>query len=240
MKTHNGKINDGKFGIAQNDTFATENTIKVTLANGEVKDVKINNPKTDVKIQGELTPGKPVDLKISLDNINLPFSELDKIQKAQAPVMNNSTKEVENLNFSRKGDVLAASVPTDIVKTTVHYDVLALVILFGMTMFASQKIMMATNNTQNLDPAQQAMQDSMANIMPIMITGMFVFFPIPAGVLLYMIVSNIIQVGQTVIINKQIEAEEAQKSNVVSDNAILNAKKVNAKKVETAKEQVSE
>ena len=90
-------------------------------------------------------------------------------------------------------------------------DVLILIVIFGLTMYIAQKIMMASNKNQKLDPQQEAIQKSMGTMMPIMLTATFVFIPIPAGVLLYLIASNIIQVIQTIIINKQIECEEAGK-----------------------------
>jgi YidC/Oxa1 family membrane protein insertase len=48
--------------------------------------------------------------------------------------------------------------------------------------------------------------------MPVMIIFMFVIAPIPAGVLLYLVVSNIIQIVQTVVINKQLEIEDNMKA----------------------------
>ena len=53
--------------------------------------------------------------------------------------------------------------------------------------------------------------------------------PIPAGVLLYLITSNIIQILQTIIINKQIDAEQAKKKEAVNDDELKNAKKINEK-----------
>lgn len=66
--------------------------------------------------------------------------------------------------------------------------------------------------------------------MPLMIIATFVIIPIPAGVLLYLITSNIIQIAQTVIINKQIDAEQAKKKEAVNDDELKNAKKVDEKK----------
>ena len=82
---------------------------------------------------------------------------------------------------------------------------------------------------QDLDPSQAAMQKSMNMFMPIMLCGTFVFIPIPAGVLLYLISSNIVQVLQTVVINKQLEAEDEKKKAQVSDDDIANAKQIKAK-----------
>ena len=55
-------------------------------------------------------------------------------------------------------------------------------------------------------------QQSTANkITPIMITGMFLFFPLPAGVLLYMVVANIFQAFQTFLLNKESLPDNLQK-----------------------------
>jgi len=47
-------------------------------------------------------------------------------------------------------------------------------------------------------------QQATANkITPVMITGMFLFFPLPAGVLLYMVVANIFQATQTFLLTRE-------------------------------------
>ena len=75
----------------------------------------------------------------------------------------------------------------------------------------------------------------MGTFMPIMIMATFVFIPIPAGVLLYLIASNVIQVLQTVVINKQLDAEFAKKKSLkaekIDDDAVKTAKKVEVKDV---------
>ena len=67
----------------------------------------------------------------------------------------------------------------------------------------------------------------MGTFMPLMIIATFVIIPIPAGVLLYLITSNVIQIFQTVIINKQIDMEEEKKKDNVDDLELKNAKKLN-------------
>jgi len=215
MRSHAGVSGDKTFGVAEGDTFSTEKIITVYIDNKK-QEAKIKDPGKAVEIQGKIIPGEPVELKINLvDQLNLKSKELDKIQKADVPIINNATKELENITFIKKYGLLMADVKTVKVKSVFHYDVLILVILFGITMFLSQKVMTTGNKNTPADPAQQAMQESMGKMMPIMITGMFVFVPIPAGVLLYMVVSNIIQVIQTVMINKQIEAESPKKPDVI-------------------------
>jgi membrane protein insertase Oxa1/YidC/SpoIIIJ len=96
-------------------------------------------------------------------------------------------------------------------------------------MVLTQKAMMAMNKNQEIDPSQAAMQKSMNLFMPIMLCGTFVLIPIPAGVLLYLISSNIVQICQTVIINKQLDIEFAHEKEKVSDDELANAKKVEDK-----------
>ena len=75
---------------------------------------------------------------------------------------------------------------------------------FGLTLLLSQVL-----SSQGM-PANP--QQSTANkITPVMITGMFLFFPLPAGVLLYMVVANIFQAFQTFLLNKEALPENLQK-----------------------------
>lgn len=202
---------DGSFASSKNAYFNTAKTAIVYLNDGTVlNDVKFNSKKA-LKVQGDVIPGETVDFKISLDELDLKYSQLEKVNKIETVITDSTTREVENVTFTHDGDILKAQVPTVISKTNFHMDVLILIVIFGLTMYIAQKIMMASNKNQKLDPQQEAIQKSMGTMMPIMLTATFVFIPIPAGVLLYLIASNIIQVIQTIIINKQIECEEAGK-----------------------------
>ena len=229
LKTNAGISNDGILGVSKYDSFILGKTAKVYLDKETLDNVKISKPNKAIEVQGEMVPGEPVDLKVSLDNLDLKFSQLDKIQKAELTVTNMQTKESENVTSTRKNDILTATFPTKELKSQLHYDVLLLIVLFGLTMFLTQKIMMATTQTKNQDPAQAAMQKSMNTFMPIMLTATFIFIPIPAGVLLYLISSNIIQVIQTVVINKQLEKEDEQKKNKIDEDKVAKAKKVENK-----------
>ncbi|MBC7541676.1 MAG: membrane protein insertase YidC [Candidatus Sericytochromatia bacterium] len=75
-------------------------------------------------------------------------------------------------------------------KGTINWDILVMVALFGVTTWWSQKQTMSSSGPT--DPVQK----QMLVMMPIMITGTFIMFPIPAGVLLYIVFSNFLTVGQ--------------------------------------------
>lgn len=233
MQSHSGVAGDHIFGVEKNDKFTAEKVITVYKKNGSTQKAELTDPKAAVEKQGEIVPGKPVDLKVKLDAIHLPFSELDKVQKASVKVVNENTKEIETLNFSRKDSNLISQAETEAVKKVFHPDVMVLVILFAITMFASQKVMTSMTDTSSMEPAQQAMQKQMSMMMPFMITSMFIFFPIPAGVLLYLIVSNVIQVVQTWIINRQIDIENSLKPQTVTGNVPNDAKQAKAKATNT-------
>ncbi len=213
-----GISNDGVMGVSKYDTFILGKTATVYLPTETLQNVKVDKPNKALEIQGELTPGEDIDFKVSLDQLDLKFSQLDMIQKADLDITDMNTKETEKVTFIRQGGLLVASLPSKAVERSFHWDVLILIALFGLTMWLSQKLMMAQNKNQmSDDPTQQAIQKSMGTFMPVMIIATFVIIPIPAGVLIYLIVSNIIQVLQTIIVNKQIDAEEAAKKVQASD-----------------------
>ena len=229
-----GISNDGVMGTSKYDTFILGKTATVYLPNEILENVKVDKPNKALEVQGELIPGDPIDFKVSLDQLDLKFSQLDQIQKADMSITDVNTKETEKVTFERNGGLLTASVPSKEVEHTFHWDVLALIALFGLTMWLSQKLMMAQNkNAMSDDPTQQAIQKSMGTFMPVMIIATFVIIPIPAGVLIYLIVSNVIQVLQTVIVNKQMDAEEAAKKVQATDGTkVIEAEIVDEKKPE--------
>ena len=225
-----GISNDGIMGASQYDNFILGKTARVVLKNDEViENVKIDKPNKALEIQGQLVPGENIEFKMSLDHLDLKFSQLDNIAKAEMTITDLNTKETEKATFERKDGLLVASVPSVAVQHAFHWDILLLIALFGLTMYLSQKIMMSTQNSASTDPTQQAIQKSMGTFMPIMIIGTFVIIPIPAGVFLYLITSNVIQIIQTVIVNKQIDAEEAKKKAQVDDDDLSGARKINSK-----------
>ena len=225
--------NDGVFGLAKNDSFMTSKTATVYF-DGESEprlDVKIRKPNKAVEMQGDFKSGENADFKLNMDDaFNLKFDELAKINKVEVDVTDVQNRETEKMTFVRNDDrKLVTSFPTKEVQPVFHWDVLALLLLFIFTMVVSQRAMMAMNKNVNQDPQQAQMQKSMNTIMPLMFGFMFFVIPIPAGVLLYLVSSNCFQVVQSIIINKQLELEDEQKANKVSDIDLAGAKQIQEK-----------
>ena len=78
----------------------------------------------------------------------------------------------------------------------VNWDIAFLVAAFGATLFISQIL-------SGMGMPSNPQQSTANKITPVMITAMFLFFPLPAGVLLYMVVANIFQGLQTFLLSRE-------------------------------------
>jgi len=85
----------------------------------------------------------------------------------------------------------------------VNWDIAFLVAAFGASLFISQIL-------SGMGMPANPQQSTANKITPVMITAMFLFFPLPAGVLLYMVVANIFQGLQTWILSREALPENLQ------------------------------
>ena len=86
----------------------------------------------------------------------------------------------------------------------VNWDIAILVGAFGATLFLSQIL-------SGMGMPANPQQSTANKITPVMITGMFLFFPLPAGVLLYMVVANVFQALQTFLLTREALPDNLQK-----------------------------
>ena len=115
-----------------------------------------------------------------------------------------------------------------------NYDVVFLIMMFGLTMFLSQKLTVPPPKPadgKELDE-QQIIQQQTMKTMPIVTTAMFFFFPIPAGVYLYLVVSNIIQTFQTWLIARMPEPDfsDSEDSEIIVKDAKIDGGSKSVKK----------
>ncbi|WP_398333188.1 membrane protein insertase YidC [Vulcanococcus sp.] len=78
----------------------------------------------------------------------------------------------------------------------INWDIAILVAAFGASLFLSQIL-------SGMGMPANPQQATANKITPVMITGMFLFFPLPAGVLLYMVIANIFQAVQTFLLTRE-------------------------------------
>ncbi|UKO95826.1 membrane protein insertase YidC [Nostoc sp. UHCC 0870] len=87
----------------------------------------------------------------------------------------------------------------------VHWDIVAMILFFGVSLYVSQ--ILSGQNSSGGNPQQETVN----KITPVIFSGMFFFFPLPAGVLMYMVIGNVFQTLQTYILSREPLPEELQK-----------------------------
>lgn len=88
----------------------------------------------------------------------------------------------------------------------INFDILAMVLMFGVGIYVNQQMSGAQNTGAGGDQ-----QQAINKITPLLFSGMFLFFPLPAGVLMYIVVANFFQTGQTWFLMREPLPEDLQK-----------------------------
>lgn len=90
---------------------------------------------------------------------------------------------------------------------TIHWDILVMVIGFGVSLYINQLLSGQGPGASTGNPQQ----DTVNKLTPIIFSGMFLFFPLPAGVLMYMLIANIFQTVQAFVLSREPLPENLQK-----------------------------
>jgi YidC/Oxa1 family membrane protein insertase len=93
---------------------------------------------------------------------------------------------------------------------TIHWDTVAMVLFFGASLFVSQQLT-GKSPVNGEQTEQQQQQETINKFTPVIFSGMFLFFPLPAGVLMYMVIGNIFQTVQTFVLSREPLPENLQK-----------------------------
>lgn len=116
----------------------------------------------------------------------------------------------------------------------INFDILAMVLMFGVGIYVNQQMSGAQNASGG---AEQ--QQAINKITPLLFSGMFLFFPLPAGVLMYIVVANFFQTGQTWFLmreplpdNLQKILDEQEKSEAATNREALPFERKRSKKKE--------
>jgi YidC/Oxa1 family membrane protein insertase len=90
---------------------------------------------------------------------------------------------------------------------TIHWDIVGMIVFFGVSIYLNQQLSGQGSSANSANPNQ----DTVNKITPIIFSAMFLFFPLPAGVLMYMVIANIFQTAQTFILSREPLPAEIQK-----------------------------
>ena len=84
----------------------------------------------------------------------------------------------------------------------INWDILAMILFFGASIYVNQELSGSSGGGQ---------QQAITKITPILFSGMFLFFPLPAGVLMYIVVANVFQTLQSLILMREPLPDNLQK-----------------------------
>jgi YidC/Oxa1 family membrane protein insertase len=131
----------------------------------------------------------------------------------------------------------------------IHWDIIAMIVFFGLSLYVSQNLSSSSPTPapalaggSDTEAEKQAAQQAVNKFTPIIFSGMFLFFPLPAGVLMYMAIGNVFQLAQTYLVNREplppelqklVEQQELEKPKDNSDREELPFEKSNKKKKAT-------
>jgi len=206
LHTHNGKSLAGEFTVGPKDTFSTDRTVRVLMTSGTTQEQDVKNTQKVLRVfPTPILPGQPVTLTLDLKEMGLTDDYRQLIKSVEATVVNNQSRELETIHFDNKNGVLSQPVKTIATAPGVHVNVgvLILIAVYGVLTLLYQRVMTgnapkAASASPTDDPAAAAMQSPMMKLMPLMFVVMMFFIPIPAGALLYLIVTTAMMLLQSV------------------------------------------
>lgn len=203
LQSHAGKPMDGAFSVQEKDTFVTAKTAYLLLNDGNKVEFNIPDPHKALTISPTpLLPSVPIEIRLNFDGLGLsdPLQRqyyADKVKSIDILVVNNASKEVEKVTLNNVKGTLSSSLPTTKGETSLNVDVLYLILIYGaFTLLYQKALSPAKSASTSNDPQAKVMK-----LMPLMFVGMMFFIPMPAGVMIYLVVTTGMMVLQNAIVN---------------------------------------
>jgi YidC/Oxa1 family membrane protein insertase len=180
--------------------LATGETTKVAFQTAEGKSLEqltADYPESQIQTRFQVTKGAE-RLKINADG------SIEAIAPGEATIQGTVPGIAANTGFlfiEKLGRIGAVGEDGKI-----NWDILGMILFFGLSIYLNQELSGASNSGSS---AQQ--QQTVNKITPVLFSAMFLFFPLPAGVLMYIVVANVFQTAQTVILMREPLPENLQK-----------------------------
>ncbi|MGV2831074.1 membrane protein insertase YidC [Myxosarcina sp. GI1(2024)] len=204
-KTKNIYVDDGvHYKIAallpSGNKLTVGETTKVELQTAEGKSFKTllaENPQAQLEPELEITKGSE-RLKINDDGT------ITALEPGDATVQMTIPGIAANKGFLFIKALGRVGVTDE--NGNINFDILSMVLLFGIGIYINQQLSGSQSGGQGADQ-----QQTVNKITPLLFSGMFLFFPLPAGVLMYIVVANFFQMGQTWFLMREPLPENLQK-----------------------------
>ena len=226
LQGHAGKPLDGTFTILPDDTFSADRAVTLTMSNGKTREQDVSDTGHLVQVMPKpLLPGEPMTMTLDFKAMGLSDDYRELIKAADVLVVNNKSRELENIHFNNVKGMLTQEVPTVQGSTNLmqnlHLDVLALIVIYGILTLLYQQVMTGRQpKPAQDDAAAQAMQSPAMKFMPLMFVALMFIFPIPAGALIYLVVTTALMLIQTLWVNFSEDKKNAAKGGRPSDQIV--------------------
>jgi YidC/Oxa1 family membrane protein insertase len=214
LHSNAGQALDGVFNIQKDDTFSTDKNVTLTMSGGKTVEQEIGDPNKLIQIFPKpMMPGEPVTMTLDFKELGLSDDYRNLVQGAEVLVINNKSHELERIHFENKNGKLSQEVKTTAASSqsfieefvqgmSRNWDVTLMIVVYGLLTLLYQQVMTARQpKASKDDPAAQAMQSPAMKFMPLMFAVMLLFIPIPAGALIYLVVTTAMMLIQTLWVN---------------------------------------
>ena len=205
-KPQNVYINDGVHGqvtalLPTGNQLVVGQTSKIEFQTSEGKpfgDLVAQYPDSNLELQWSVTKGQE-RVKVNPDGTVEALETGDATIQATIPGIAANKGFLFIKALGRVGAVGEGGV--------IHWDILGMVIFFGLSIYLNQELSGAGQAKAGGNEQQQTVN----KITPVIFSGMFLFFPLPAGVLMYIVIANVFQTIQTLILMREPLPENLQK-----------------------------
>jgi YidC/Oxa1 family membrane protein insertase len=202
VQGHAGEPMDGSFNVQKDDTFSSDKTVLLTLTNGKTQEQEVGNQqKLITTFPKPMLPGSPVTLTLDFKELGLSDDYKNLVQSADVLVMNNKSRELEKVHFNNVNGTLTQQVPTVPGQNKWNTGVLSMIVVYGILTLLYQQVMSAKQPKLSKDDPAAAMQGPAMKLMPLMFVVVLFFIPIPAGALIYLVVTTALMLIQTLWVN---------------------------------------
>jgi YidC/Oxa1 family membrane protein insertase len=211
LHSYSGKPLDGVYAVNPNEKeeYHTGPTAKVYLKNGQMMERKVDDPAHALLINPTpAMPGQPLTFKLPLEKLQLSATDyLPQLDRIEVPVINQKSRELEVVSLKPDAGMVTQQIQTTVGKDAWHMDVLVLIGIYALLTIGYQQVMQRmTPKTADAPPGQAQMM----NMMTLMFVGMMFFIPMPAGVLLYLVVTMLFMMVQTMLVNNSSDKTTAK------------------------------
>lgn len=216
LHSHAGEPLDGKFNVEKNDTFSADKSVKLVMNDGSVQEQEVSDAQHLIRVFPKpMMPGQPVTMTLDFSKLGLSDDYKTLVRSADVLVVNNQSHELEKVEFVNQNGKLTQKVATAATSSqdpiqNIRLDVLTLIVIYGALTLLYQKVMTPkTTAAAKDDPAAAAMQSPAMKLMPLMFVVMMFFIPIPAGALIYLVVTTAMMFIQTLWVNYSEDRKKA-------------------------------